>query len=1024
MPVARPCGRSLTRLAGTLALALALAAAGTVAAQEAEPAAVPGAPETEVHAVILDPAQPQVNLTPAVIRLRADRETVLNGGIALVLEDAETDWARTWLVFALANTEDAVQTRIVSLDRDALWAAGVAPVRSGLTRLGGWRVIPDDARVPDAARLHIRARPGDARFRVTIAAGETVTFAIPVGTARALPVGLWQPEALAASDAGRAVFSGMLVGAIAIAFAFFAAQWAGGSVSGSGSARLAAQLAGAALIYELVAQGVLAAAFGWTAAWDARLGGAALGLAAGVAAHVLATERIRALSPDREQLARLTGWIALPAAALALVWPSVGIPFVRLMAFAVALGGVAALSASGVAARAGAGNGRLRRASPAALELRAGWALLAVSAILAAVIASGMLPPGALTPLAAHALGVLGVLVVAYALAGESRRGIAGSEPRVAIAVPARATAAQPDPAGLRAEQRHALALAGAGESVWDLDVAAGTLYVDPALEAHLGLVPGALCGRLETWMARVHRDDRRHVSEVLDDAVTRGNATLTLAMRVVNAGQGARWLELKATAFKGADGTARRIAGTIADITERQETESSLLRESLHDRLTGVANRALFLDRLDRAIRAATAAEEGPGRVALVLADLDRFKTVNESLGHAGADKVLVAIARRLEALMAPEDTLARIDGDTFAFLIAGWTDETGPREIAGLVRDAISQPLEIGGREIFPTTSIGFAVREARHETGHDLLGEADIALRRAKQTGDTIQRYDAAMRPVRDDLATESELRRALERGEIKLAYQPIVALGSLRLAGFEALIRWQHPRHGEIAPDDFVPLAERTGLIVELGAFVLARAAEDLSFWQREFPMNPPIFASVNISSRQLLEDLPREVAGVLGAAELAPGSFRLEVTESLVMADPDSAAAIMNQLKECGVRLALDDFGTGYSSLSHLERFPFDVVKIDKSFIAGLAGSFSGNGGSSTGGSESGAIVRSVLSLAQDLGLDVVAEGIEDEETAAHLATLGCGYGQGYFFGQPMEAGAAQDVIAREVQDRG
>lgn len=989
-----------------------------------------GAPRS-LPVVVIDPAQPHVDITPVVLHLPADREAAFPGPIPLVLSDEEVDFARVWSVFALQNPLDEPQQRIIAIDRSALWSSGIAPVRSGLTELGAWRMMPLESVTPTQIISGSQAGPAQARYLVSLPPASTTSFALPVGASAATPLHIWQPQELAVADAAQAAFSGLILGVLAIAFAFFAAQWGqqlsnefkgartGAATPAYGAIKLATLLTGGALLYELSAQGFLAAAFGWSAGWDARMAGVTLALATGAAAHVLAAERIRALSADRERLARLAGWVALGAALLALVAPSVGLPFVRLMAFAVALGGVAALTAGTSNGDSGA-----PRITPAAGELRAGWALMALAAVLAALATQGFLPRSPAVEMIIHALAVLGIMIVAYTLAGPATMGAVRTAARRSMALGQTASNADrradslaigrdtdpqlPDINAIRAEQRNALALAGSSEAVWDLDVTTGTLYVDPSLEAHLGLVPGSLCGRLETWMARVDRDDRRNVSQVLDENVERGNATFTLEMRLTHADptQGSRWLELCATCFAGDNGAARRCIGTVKDVTQRREEQAGLVRETLHDPLTGLANRPLFTDRLHRACLRAQGSHE---RIALILADLDRFKSINESLGHAAADTVLSALAQRLKALIAPEDTLARIDGDTFAMLVAGWSDETGPAEIAQLVRETVSQPLEVSGREIFPTASVGFTIREPHHDSGEVLLGEADLALRLAKRQGNAVQPFHPNMRPADDELATESGLRRALERGEIHLVYQPIVDLASGRLAGFEALIRWQHPERGLISPDEFVPLAERTGLIIDLGAFVLDRAANDLAVWQKDFPQDPPIFSSVNVSSRQLLDDLPGAVSKLLGQTALPPSSLRLEVTESLVMDDPDQAAEILAALKQTGVKLALDDFGTGYSSLSYLQRFPFDVVKIDKSFVQAMGTD-----------ADQDAIVRSVLTLAEDLKLDVVAEGVEDDAARASLQALGCTYGQGFYFGQPMEAGDAHDFIARHT----
>lgn len=1018
-------------------LVAACVLAGVPPALAEEPRAADGPTGVDapvLPTIIADPDQPHIDLTRAVVRVPADAAPALAGAPALRPNGDEEAFAKVWTVFAVQNPLDRPQQRILVFARSALWGSGLVRIRGGLSRLGAWRAVPDTVAAPKVMQHAAPWRPADMRYTLTLPPGAVASFAIPFGSAAATPVQLWQPAALASADAGRAAFAGVLVGALAIAFAVFAARWvamlpaatarlAAGRTGRVATAhqpvRLAALLTGAALAYELAAQGFLAAAFGWSVDWDVRIGAALLAVAAGAAALVLAAERIRALAPVYQKAARSVSAAALAVAVLAVLVPDIGFPLVRLLAGAVALGG-------GVALTVGAGRGK--RSTPATRELRTGWILIAVAAVLAAAASIGITPRSPAVALIIHALACLGVVVVAYALTGPlflmARRqaaplsAVSAHSASAHVARDAVASEAGPGPpAGLdaaviRADQRNALALAAAREAVWDLDVTTGMLYVDPSLEAHLGLVPGALCGRLETWMARVDRADRRYVAQVLDDHVLRGAGTFTLDMRLqhADATQGSLWLELKATCFAHGDASAgaSRCVGTISDITQRRDEQAGLLRETVHDPLTGLANRALFSDRLERACRRALASHE---RIALVLADLDRFKSVNESLGHSAADMVLQALAKRLTTLMAPEDTLARIDGDTFAMIVAGWSDEAGPMDIAQLVHEAIAQPMEVSGREVFPTASIGVAIREPHHESGEALLGEADIALRLAKRQGGVIRQFHADMRSAGDDLATESGLRRALERGEIHLVYQPIMALDGGRLAGFEALIRWHHPTRGVIAPEEFVPLAERTGMIIDLGGFVLDRAADDLAQWQRDFPQTPALFSSVNVSSRQLLDDLPERVSAVLARAAVVPGSLRLEVTESLLMADLDHAAGILSALKDTGVKLALDDFGTGYASLSYLQRFAFDVVKIDKSFVQGLAAA-------DASGSGDDAIIRSVVALARDLKLEVVAEGIEDEVTRDRLQSLGCTYGQGYLFGQPMEADAAHDFIAR------
>jgi diguanylate cyclase (GGDEF)-like protein len=396
--------------------------------------------------------------------------------------------------------------------------------------------------------------------------------------------------------------------------------------------------------------------------------------------------------------------------------------------------------------------------------------------------------------------------------------------------------------------------------------------------------------------------------------------------------------------------------------------------------------------------------------RPTVILIDLDRFKQVNDSVGIAVGDSILLTLARRLGRLLKPQDTLARLSGDQFAIILLSERESERVIAFAESLRKALRAPITFNDREIFLTASIGVALADGQAHRTEEVLKDAELAMYHAKRIGgDRIELFKPSMRARKTDrLTLESELRRALERDEITILYQPIVRLDDRSIAGFEALARWDHPKMGRTSPSEFIAIAEEIGLIVDLGMLVLERTARQLSTWQRTVRRRNPIFASVNLSSRQLLrQDLIHDLRTVMARSSLARGTLKLELTESLVMENPEHAAQILQHIRDLGAGLALDDFGTGHSSLAYLQRFPFDTIKIDQSFVR------------ANGKGTRPVILRSIIALAHDLGMEVVAEGAETDSDAVELSQLGCEYAQGYYFGEPMSADDARALLLED-----
>lgn len=556
-------------------------------------------------------------------------------------------------------------------------------------------------------------------------------------------------------------------------------------------------------------------------------------------------------------------------------------------------------------------------------------------------------------------------------------------------------------------EERYALAVDGAHDGVWDWDLSTDEIYFSTRWKSLLGYQGDELNGGAEEWFDRVHPDDIERLRKEIQIHLDGRTQHFESEHRIQHRDGAYRWVLSRGLAVREMSGPPHRMAGSLTDVHARKMTEQQLLHDAMHDALTGLPNWALFMDRLGIAIAQSKRSEKH--LFAVLFLDLDRFKNVNDSLGHTLGDKLLVAIARRLRKMMRPGDTVARLGGDEFAVLINAVEVPSDATRIAERIHDELSRPFDLEGHDVFTTASIGIAMGTNGYERPEEVLRDADTAMYRAKSLGKNRHSiFDQRMheRAVRL-LQLETDLRRGVERDEFCLHYQPIISLSRGEIEGFEALARWQHPVRGLVFPNDFIPVAEETGLIVPIGWCVLRKACRKMVSWHREFPSIQPMSINVNLSSRQFLQpDLVDKICQVLDETGLDPSRLRLEITEGMIMEDADSAVLKLQQLRNTGVELHLDDFGTGYSSLSHLHQLPTHTIKIDRSFVSRIQEN-----------SEDTEIVATIVALARSLGMHAAAEGLETAKQLSTMRSLDCDYGQGFYISRPLDEIAAGDLIA-------
>ena len=874
-----------------------------------------------------------------------------------------------WIVFALTNDSDEQFTRLIVAPHFRFVGSGVVWPDLGSSRI---TAITASQGSPPEREDRLDADV----FRVTLDPGATVTYVAELRTPSLPQLYLWEPDAFKDKGASLTLYQGILIGVAGLLALFLTIVFV---VRGALVFPAAAALAWAVFAYVCIDFGFWRKIFGfedeaervWRAGVEATIG-------ATLIVFLFAYLNLRRWHVRFLHIGMV--WLLLMASVVGL---SIYNAPVAAGVARISIATVAAIGFLLILSMAARGSER-------AVMLIPTWFLLVVWVVAAGAAALGGLTNDIAAP------GLIGGLVLIVMLIGFT------------IMQSAFAAVGAAGPSGADAERR-ALAMTGCGDAIFDWNVAADQIYVSAEIEAQLGLKRGSLEGPAAAWLDILHPLDRDRYSAALEGVLQQRSGRISHDIRLRGADSRYHSFTLKARPVVNAAGEVVRIIGALSDVTEIKTAEERILHDAIHDSLTGLPNRELFLDRLEAAI--VQAERPGAPTPAALAIDVDRFKEVNDALGMAFGDSALLAVARRLGRELKPGDTLARIGGDQFGVIVMFDDIAAELQRFVGSLKAMTASPISFGDREVALTVSIGVvAFDPVLHKKGVDLLADAEVALANAKKAGgDCCETFAVRMRAARSDRQSLAhDLRHALDRGQINVMFQPIVRLEDRTVAGFEALPRWRHPRLGLLGPADFYSLADASDALFEIGVFAIETTTRELAAWQKALEVTPPIFASINVSARQLLgHDLLSDVRTALNRHYVLRGTLKLELAEALVMENPEYTLQLLRRVRELGAGLALDDFGAGFTSLSHLQRYRFDTLKIDPSLVRP-----NGAGGRP-------AILRSVIAMAHDLGMDVITEGAETESDAVELSQLGCEFAQGYAFGEPMSAASARKLMGAE-----
>ena len=929
-----------------------------------------------LEAIVVSPDQKKLDITllGELYEGRGDSLSVetapgadgITGRMAVQATTPGTD--PNWVVFALTNPSDARIERILSARRyelagsKAIWPDLDAPRIAKVTPSVGFK----PARIPaDQADL----------FRLTLEPGATVTFIVELRSVDFPRLMLWDGAALGKQAVDRTLLNGILLGIAGLLAIFLTAIFVANHRAIFPATAL---VAWSVVAYLCVDFGFWHKLFQLSADQNAVYrAGAEAALAASILIFLAIYLRLRLWQP----------WLVPVFAGWALLQ-------LGLIAFAVIdaklTAGLARLSFLPIA-----GVGTLLvllqalRGEDRALTLLPTWMLFLVWLFGAGVAVLGYLSGDIVVPALSSGLvlfvALLGFSVTQYAFSpGDYSFG--GHTAHLG---------------------RGAAALEASGASVWEWDVRREEIKVGPEIERALGYAKGTLNCGTEDWLQYVHASDRERTKLMLSTVRERDGGEIDLDCRLRRSDGSYLWYELRGRAVKLPQSQILQCIGLLRDVTTQKRSEERLTHNAVYDGLTGQPNRELFLDRTSQAILRCEA--EGTKPTVIVI-DIDQMRSAAHGNEAVISDSMLLTVARRLSRHVRDTDTLARIGVDEFALLL---TSETDPRYIAMLaerVRRSLRSPMKLSGREVALIGSIGISVYDGRQADGAALVSEAELAAFRAKRAGaDRIELYKPDVRAARDDRAElEKDLKKAVEGRQIVLLYQPIMRLGDNQLAGFEALLRWNHPKLGLLSPPEFLKAAERADLTGTLTRYAVERAIRQLSRWQKTWPrQDNPLFVTLDLSHRSMLRgETIQDLRTVIGRGTVAQGCFWVEVSETVVMENPEQIVESLASLKSAGANVALDEFGSGYSSVAYLHRLPLDTVKIDRSLVR-----------SASAAGADPVVLRSVLAMARELGLDVVVQGVDRERDAAYLRALGCEYGQGFYFGEPITEKEVSGLIS-------